>query len=354
MQAASPTASTMPPTDQGLSIIARLSTRLSVVGQRISSFFGDANSDDAPSPVPGRLFLSYRVSADADLVERVFDKLRIRGVDVWWDRQCLAPGQLWEDGFADGLLSSDVFVPFLSKAALAPFGSLQLTSRCDNVLLEYRMALELKERGLLRAVFPVFVGDEVNSTELGEGYGDFFGGGGMPAAPDVRVMAVEAKAREHLRRADRGTGGNVAEAERSVSRTLKAICAHQGEFLKGSPKRDALDRVVQALAGVAGVSPADAASECATGVVALPGVSPADTASVCAAIPPEVPQLPAALQARPAIVSELKKKVLTGHTTSLVGVRRAAATTSARGMGGVGKVGHVAIDRTPDHLPASL
>jgi hypothetical protein len=87
----------------------------------------------SPTAVPGRLFLSYRVTSDAELVERLHDKLRSINVDVWWDRVCLLPGQPWEEGFADGLLSSDISVPFLSKAALAPFASLEPTSRCDNV-----------------------------------------------------------------------------------------------------------------------------------------------------------------------------------------------------------------------------
>ena len=63
-------------------------------------------------------------------------------------------------------------------------------------------------------------------------------------------------------------------------------------------------------------------------------------ASKYATIPPEVPELPAAFQARPALLAELKEKVLSmaSSTTSLVGVSRtAAATTSAHGMGGVGK-----------------
>ena len=64
-------------------------------------------------------------------------------------------------------------------------------------------------------------------------------------------------------------------------------------------------------------------------------------ASQYAMIPPEVPELPAAFQARPALLAELKQLVLsmTTSTTSLVGVSRgaAAATTSAHGMGGVGK-----------------
>mgnify|MGYP007078091051 CR=1 FL=1 len=34
-----------------------------------------------------------------------------------------------------------VFVPILSKACLAPFAHLEASSRCDNVLLEYQLAL---------------------------------------------------------------------------------------------------------------------------------------------------------------------------------------------------------------------
>jgi hypothetical protein len=50
----------------------------------------------------------------------------------------------------------------------------------------------------------------------------------------------------------------------------------------------------------------------------------------------QVPELPPAFQARPALLAELKQRVLgmTSSTTSLVGVSRAAAaTTSAHGMG---------------------
>ena len=55
-----------------------------------------------------------------------------------------------------------------------------------------------------------------------------------------------------------------------------------------------------------------------------------------ATIPPEVPELPAALQTRPALLDEMKQRVLrqsqSASTTSLVGVSRGAATTSAHGM----------------------
>ena len=198
----------------------------------------------------GRLFLSYRVNADARLVEKVYYRLRSEGVDVWWDKKCLEPGQPWEDSFADGLMGADVVVPFLSKTALAPFQALESTSRCDNVLLEYRLAAELKARGELRAIFPVFVGEPKSfgargaalrtprpaashpltlpspltradppsasssstrrvlfpspassskrrarvATPAAEGFGNFFADGGDPQAPDVQVLAVETAA----------------------------------------------------------------------------------------------------------------------------------------------------------------
>jgi hypothetical protein len=70
-----------------------------------------------------QVFLSYRVSADSELVTELYQKLRTLGVCVWWDNarergQGLAYGQLWEDGFADGLLCSKIFVPIWSKQGL--------------------------------------------------------------------------------------------------------------------------------------------------------------------------------------------------------------------------------------------
>jgi len=223
----------------------------------------------------GRLFLSYRVNADARLVEKVYYRLRSEGVDVWWDKKCLEPGQPWEDSFADGLMGADVFVPFLSKTALAPFQALESTSRCDNVLLEYRLAAELKARGELRAIFPVFVGEPKSfgardppsasssstrrvlfpspassskrrarvATPAAEGFGNFFADGGDPQAPGVQVLAVEAKVAEHLSRNGLGATQQPTE-ERTVKAVMDAIKRHQGVFLEGSPEADVIEKVV--------------------------------------------------------------------------------------------------------------
>ena len=190
--------------------------------------------------VPGRVFLSYRVKADAQLVERLYDKLRIRGVDVWWDAKCLPPGQPWEEGFADGLLSSDVFVPVLSKSALAPLASLSAASTCDNVLLEYRMALELKARSHLRAIFPVLVG-EMEQHSIGALYGDFFRGG-MPNCADVVVASVEDKLSFHLQRAGMGPM-QCQPADRTVKGSLGIITGHQGVKLVGL-EHDVMEKAV--------------------------------------------------------------------------------------------------------------
>ena len=63
-----------------------------------------------------------------------------------------------------------------------------------------------------------------------------------------------------------------------------------------------------------------------------------------ATIPPEVPELPAALQRRPALFDALKQSVLTpsaaaasGDASTLEGASSGAATIAANGMGGVGK-----------------
>jgi len=202
------------------------------------------------SQCPSRVFLGYRVASDADLVERLHDKLKAEGVQVWWDKRCLPAGQPWEQGFADGLCCSDVFVPVLSKAALANYKDLTAASACDNVLLEHQLALELQHRGDLRAIFPILVGELRHDTELGDIHGDFFKGGGMPTCKDdVTVKAVEGKLFDHLQRLGKGVP-QLPAAARTVKATLAAITNNQGVKLVGV-RSDTVDNVVAALVKLA-------------------------------------------------------------------------------------------------------
>jgi len=211
-----------------------------------------AENDDT-SVVQGhvQVFLGYRVSSDAGHVEALYYRLKAQGVQVWWDAKCLDPGQPWEGGFADGLSNSAIFVPILSMAALAPCALLTATSTtCDNVLLEHQMAMELKERGDIRAIFPVLVGELMSVEGVGDSiYGDFFHKGGMPACGSEVVQSVEAKLMQHLDRLGKGAPRLSASA-RTVAQTLRGITEYQRVKLEGM-RRDAMDKAVAGIVALA-------------------------------------------------------------------------------------------------------
>lgn len=188
----------------------------------------------------GRVFLSYRVATDQQLVESIFDKLRAEHINVWWDAECLEFGEKWEQGFVDGLRRCDIFVPVMSKAALAPFSELTGSSRCDNVLLEYRLAIELMHpRGRIRSILPIFVGELSNGS-----YGNFFQGGGLPNAPDVVVNNVETKVQHYLLSSSLPSQ---TPNGMTVSQVMEYMTALQGPRLEGE-RRLALKDVIQKVA----------------------------------------------------------------------------------------------------------
>ena len=186
-----------------------------------------------------QVFLGYRVASDADLVERLYYRLKAQGVNVWWDKRCLPAGQPWEQGFADGLCNCDVIVPVLSKEALARFADLTAASTYNNVLLEHQLALELQHRGHLRAIFPVLVGELETHNKLGDIWVDFSLKNGISECSgitacqgDVVVEAVEGKLVEHLERLGKGAP-QLPRAARTVKATLDAITCNQGVKLEG-------------------------------------------------------------------------------------------------------------------------
>jgi hypothetical protein len=94
------------------------------------------------------VFLSYRVASDQDVAEMLFDTLETRhGLKVFWDKKCLKLGQRWEEGFVTGLHNSLCVVAVVSPAALKDWELLVEGSKCDNVLLEHTLALQLHNQG---------------------------------------------------------------------------------------------------------------------------------------------------------------------------------------------------------------
>ena len=71
-------------------------------------------------------------------------------------------------GFSGAICSSTVVVTVMSRQTLASVGELKQESPCDNVVLEYALALSLAEmKGV--AIFPLFVGDKVKNDDAGLG-----------------------------------------------------------------------------------------------------------------------------------------------------------------------------------------
>ena len=113
------------------------------------------------------LFISYRVRTEKDLAERLHDKLCAERLLVWLDAKKIDAGDDWRIAFVDGLFGSRIFTPLLSRKGLSSMRTLKADSPCDNLLLEYRIAIELYlhhnayGRGPLN-ILPVLVGDRTN------------------------------------------------------------------------------------------------------------------------------------------------------------------------------------------------
>ena len=170
------------------------------------------------------VFISYRVASDRQLARRLYDTLselsigetgqRIR---VYLDQTRLEDGQRWDSGFMNGLANSWVFVPIVSVGSVEPMVQLgQHEDWTDNVLLEWAAALELHQRGRLKAVLPLLVGRS-----------DFFvdaqAFGGVQALPARVSAATMDKVAEHLAQTTgEGSIGGLEELLRQVAGTPEA------------------------------------------------------------------------------------------------------------------------------------
>lgn len=189
------------------------------------------------------IFLSYRVSADQDLVKELYWQLchrtvvaggKERKLRVFWDRECLKTGERWEEGFADAICSCHLVVLVMSRATFVMDGSHNVTeltedSRCDNVLLEYNLALELDKLNNT-AIMPLFVGDKDGSGQ----YTHFFQSGCMPALKeDVVVRQISEKVEGYLEH-NAGVAHEKMPPRQSVKAVLHSVTQFQGHFLQGN------------------------------------------------------------------------------------------------------------------------
>ena len=132
------------------------------------------------------VFISYRVAADRELARRLYDSLSALTIEetgqklrVYLDQTRLEDGQRWDSGFMEGLSRSWVFLPIVSVGSVQPMMELDDGEDwCDNVLLEWTAALELHQRGTIKAVLPVLASQGDFFSDAQEAFG---GLSGLPA-----------------------------------------------------------------------------------------------------------------------------------------------------------------------------
>jgi len=65
--------------------------------------------------MPPQVFVSY-VREDSPLVDRLAADLRREGVEVWLDREHIAPGERWRDAIRRGIFRGDLFIACFSSS----------------------------------------------------------------------------------------------------------------------------------------------------------------------------------------------------------------------------------------------
>lgn len=100
------------------------------------------------------------------------------------------------------------------------------------MLLEHRLALELKDGGFVSSIFPVLIGQHTIDTKGATIYGGFFRDGSAPVfeGREVHVNSVDLALTKHLDRLGLGTP---LSSGLSVSETYSQIVKFQGFFFEG-------------------------------------------------------------------------------------------------------------------------
>jgi hypothetical protein len=185
------------------------------------------------------VFISYRVASDRELARRLHDSLSELTIEetgqklrVYLDATRLEDGARWDTGFMEGLAKSWVFVPIVSVGCVQPMlGLSEVEDWCDNVLLEWTAALELHQRGTIKAVLPLLAGQ-----------GSFFDDaqaafGGVSALPPTVSAATMDQVAMHLR--EHTNDGSIeglrelvqqatAEPEPTIKNVVNSLLKFQG------------------------------------------------------------------------------------------------------------------------------
>ena len=185
------------------------------------------------------VFISYRVASDRELARRLHDSLSALTIEetgqkmrVYLDATRLEDGQRWDTGFMEGLSKSWVFLPIVSAGCVQPMmGLSDVEDWCDNVLLEWTAALELHQRGTIKAVLPLLAGQGSFFSDAEAAFG------GVSALPSTVSVATMEQVAMHLQ--DHTDDGSIeglqelvqqatGEPEPTIRNIVSALLKFQG------------------------------------------------------------------------------------------------------------------------------
>lgn len=177
--------------------------------------------------------ISYRwTDSDRVFAEKLFDCMSIRStgalqrrVEIFLDKYRLQQGRRFDQSFLHALSVSSVVMMLVSVDGMQPFYSLQSDSPVDNVLLEWTLAIELEELGLLKCIVPVLQGYEVDGPS-GPTLKAFFDPDPKPHLPEVVVQSVVKKVSEFI--IGMGHSPTPTLQSRTVKQTVVRVCEYLG------------------------------------------------------------------------------------------------------------------------------
>lgn len=282
------------------------------------------------------VFISYRVASDLPHAECIYNMLVAEGKSVWWDKQCLKAGVNWEQGFCSGLINSRYFLCILSRDGINKEGNsrqnlalLEESSPCDNVLLELRLALELRALGMIEKIFPVLVGDSSDPSdgEADVSFCNFFTAGclSMRTLPEVAVTSVESNVHRHME--EQGLGSPVVLCN-SVHGVVDAVLKCNGALIEG-PAVSAFRRAVKYLLSDESAPPISRPSSAARSAKVAPvSVLSAGDSSPRQSIS-KVLEIRTTVAAAPVVVDDVADQVLLPQTAGLAHLQQEEARLRA-------------------------
>ncbi len=182
------------------------------------------------------VFLSYRWTLfDTEILQAIFPIISAillgkhnRPVQPFLDRHRLQDGQNFSEEFSSALINSTGILPVVSCAALERMLSLTPESNVDNVLLEWTLALEIKDKKGTFFVLPLVVGNVLPERKLSNGSfsTSLFQEGFIEQLPQVVCNKTVAKAKAILLKHGLTPSANLET--RTVRQTVEEITSFLG------------------------------------------------------------------------------------------------------------------------------